>query len=223
MDQLTRIVRPDGKDCPAYVALPPGSMAGGIVVIQEWWGLNAQIKKVGDRLAAAGYAAVVPDLYRGKLATAADEASHFMGQLDFVDAATQDVRGSVSHLKALGAGKVAVGGFCMGGALTLLAAMKVPEVDAGVCFYGIPPAEAGDPGTIKVPLLCHFATRDGWCTPGNVSALEARLASGNVPHELHCYEADHAFMNEARPEVYDAASARLAWDRTLAFLGRTLR
>jgi carboxymethylenebutenolidase len=191
------------------------------VVIQEWWGLNPQIMGMADRLAAEGYRALVPDLFRGEVAKNAEEASHKMQHLDFVDAATQDVRGAVQHLKQHAPRqKVLVGGFCMGGALTLLTAMKTSELDGGVCFYGMPPSAAGDPGSIKVPLQCHFAEIDDWCTPALVDELEAKLKSGGVNHEFYRYKAEHAFMNEARPEVYDAAAAKLAWERMLAFAKR---
>jgi carboxymethylenebutenolidase len=220
MSALAEIRRPDGKSCPAYVKRPEGAFRGGIVVIQEWWGLNDQIKGTADRLAEAGYVAVVPDLYRGKLTQKADEASHWMGELDFMSAAEQDVRGAVLHLKEQGATKVAVSGFCMGGALTILAALRAPEMDAGVCFYGVPPAAAGDVGSIRIPLQCHFATDDDWCNPTVVDAFEGRLKAGGVPYELHRYEAKHAFMNEARPEVYSPDNAKLAWDRALAFFGK---
>jgi carboxymethylenebutenolidase len=119
--------RPDGKLCPGYLATPKED-AGmpGFVVIQEWWGVNDQIKRTADRLAEAGYRALVPDLYRGKVASAADEANHLMGSLNFPDAAGQDIRGAVQYLKQ-SSPKVTVGGFCLGGALTLLCAAHVPR------------------------------------------------------------------------------------------------
>ena len=143
MGEMIEFKRPDGKICPGYLAPPKaGSSAPGFVVIQEWWGLNDQIKKTADRLAEAGYRALVPDFYRGKVTKAADEANHLMTNLNFPDAAGQDIRGAV-HLKQ-SSKKVAVGGFCMGGALTILSAVRVPEMDAGACFYGIPPLDAAD-------------------------------------------------------------------------------
>jgi carboxymethylenebutenolidase len=137
-----------------------------------------------------------------------------------MDAASQDVRGCVQHLKARGAAKVAVGGFCMGGALTLLAAVKTPEMDAGVCFYGMPPLQAINASAIQAALQLHFANDDDWCTPDSVNQLEKHLKEGNVDFELYRYDAKHAFMNEARPEVYEADCAKLAWTRALAFLDR---
>jgi len=191
------------------------------VVIQKWWGLNDQIKKTADRLARAGYRALVPDLYRGKVATASDEANHLMANLNFPEAADQDIRGAVQYLKQ-SSKKVAVGGFCMGGALTILSAVRVPEMDAGACFYVIPPLDAAELKKIKIPLICHFANKDDWCTPAKVKELAAVLKQSKSQFELYRYDAQHAFMNEARPEVYDAASAKTAWERTLEFLKKAL-
>jgi carboxymethylenebutenolidase len=218
MGELVQFKRPDGKICFGYVASPKvSSNVPGFVCIQEWWGLNDQIKKTADRLAEAGYRALVPDLYRGKVAKASDEASHLMTNLNFSDATEQDIRGAVKFLKQ-SSRKVAVGGFCMGGALTILAAIRVAEMDAGACFYGIPDVGEDELKAIKIPLTCHFANRDGLWTPAKVNDLEAALKQSKSEFELYRYDAQHAFMNEARPEVYDPANAKLAWDRTLKFL-----
>lgn len=217
MGEKITFKRPDGKDCVGYYAKPAaGDKAPGIVVIQEWWGLNDQIKGVADRLAAAGYRALVPDLYRGKVTLDMAEASHMMTGLDFKDAATQDVRGAAQYLKKDGA-KVATMGFCMGGALTILAAMYVPETDAASSWYGLPPPEAGDPGKIRIPVQGHFALKDEFFTPASVDVLEAKLKEGKVSHEFYRYDANHAFGNETVAN-HDPASAKLAWERTLAFL-----
>jgi carboxymethylenebutenolidase len=223
MGELINFVRPDGKECRGYLALPAaGKNAPAVVVIQEWWGLNEQIKGVADRLAAQGYRALVPDLFRGKLASDAQEASHMMNTLNFVDANEQDIRGAAQHLKEHAKTKVATAGFCMGGALTLLSLLKLGEVDAGACFYGIPPAAAGDPGQIDKPLICHFAEQDDWCTPKVVAELEAKLKKNGATFELYRYNAQHAFTNERRPEVYDADATKLAWERTFAFFKKYL-
>ena len=222
MGEMIQFKRPDGKTCPGYVATPKvGVGAHGFVCIQEWWGLNEQIKKTADRFAEAGYRALVPDLYRGKVAKASDEASHMMKGLNFPDAAEQDIRGAVQYLKQ-SSKKVAVGGFCMGGALTILTAMRVPEMDVGACFYGLPELPAAELMKIKIPLICHFANQDGWITPAKVNDLEAALKQSQSQFEIYRYDAQHAFMNEARPQVYNAPSAKLAWDRTLKFMKSAL-
>jgi carboxymethylenebutenolidase len=214
--------RPDGRECPGYYAQPAaGDDAPGVVLIQEWWGVDDFIKSAADRLAANGYRALVPDLYRGKVTLVDAEAAHLMGNLDFADAASQDVRGAASHLK-LRSRKVAVLGMCMGGALSILAAIHVPELDAVSCWYGVPPPEAGDPATIRIPLQGHFAQRDPYFPPAMVDALEAKLKQGGVPHEFHRYQAEHAFGND-RSSHYDHVSAELAWQRSLDFLAKHCR
>lgn len=220
--KMIEIARPDGATLPAYLATPEsGDRAPGVVLIQEWWGLNQQMKATADRLAQAGYRALVPDLYRGKVAVDGDEANHLMTDLDWSQACTQDIKGAVAYLQESGA-KVAVLGFCMGGALTILSAVHLPEVDAAVCFYGIPPADAADPGKIQAPFLAHFAVHDDWCTPAAVNGLEATLKAAEVPHTIYRYDAKHAFFNETRPEVYDPESADQAWQRSLDFLAAHL-
>src|SRR5438105_4030781 len=176
MGKTVSFNRPDGKSVNGYLAeAPTASKAPALVVIQEWWGLNDQIRGVADKLAAAGYRALVPDLYRGKVALEANEAEHLMHGLDFGSAAGQDVRGAVQYLKATGSGKVGVTGFCMGGALTLLAAVNVSEGDAFVVWYGYPPLEYVDATRIRAPLLGHWGSEDSVFTIDKVRALEKKL------------------------------------------------
>ena len=221
--------RPDGQSVNGYLAEPEQTAgAPAVVVIQEWWGLNDQIRGVADRFAAAGYTALVPDLYRGKSTLAAEEAHHLMTNLNFADAASQDVRGAVLFLKGRTA-KVGVTGFCMGGALTVLSLTMVPEVSAGVVWYGLPPLEFVDASKIKAPLLAHWATQDGAFPIASVDALEEELRAARVAYEGQRYLAQHAFANETAVgphrlpiTQYDAAWAQIAWDRTLRFFGRHL-
>jgi carboxymethylenebutenolidase len=230
MGQTISFKRPDGKTANGYLAQPPGGAnAPGMVVIQEWWGLNDQIKGVADRLAAAGYRVLVPDLYRGKVAVEAKEAEHLMTGLNFGDAASQDVRGAVQYLKSSGSVKAGVTGFCMGGALTLLAAVNVPESDAAVAWYGYPPLEYVDAAKIKAPLMAHWATQDEFFVIAKVDELEKKLRAAGTRFEFHRYDAKHAFANETAdskklpPLKYDAAAAELAWTRTLEFLAKNLK
>lgn len=213
--------RPDGEQCPAYFAHPEaGDDAPGVVVIQEWWGLNAQIEGVADRLAAAGYRALAPDFYRGELTLEAEEARHKMEGLDFMDAATQDVRGAVNALKRDG-GRVGVMGFCMGGALSVLAAVLVPEADAVSAWYGLPPEETIDVTRIRAPVQGHFGHRDSIVPMARVDDLERRLKAQGVTCDFHRYDADHAFGNE-QGASYQPEAARQAWQRTLEFFGEHL-
>jgi carboxymethylenebutenolidase len=209
--------RPDGKQASGYLAQAGRGNASGVVVIQEWWGLQDQIKGICDRFALAGYDALAPDLYAGMVVPYHDKeaAGKEMGSLNFLDATDQTVRGAVLLLKKNG-GKVGLTGFCLGGAVTILGACRIPELSAAVCFYGIPPETVAKPADVKVPLQAHFANTDDWCTPAAVNAFEAALKAAGKTAEVFRYDAQHAFVNEQR-DVYDRAAAELAWDRTLKF------
>ncbi|HET9219889.1 MAG TPA: dienelactone hydrolase family protein [Terriglobia bacterium] len=214
--------RPDGKAINGYYAEPSGgSEAPAIVVIQEWWGLNDQIKGAANRLTAAGFRTLVPDLYRGKVTVEAQEAHHLMSNLNFGDAAGQDVGGAVRYLKT-NSRKVGVTGFCMGGALTLLAAVNVPDADAAATWYGYPPLEYVDASKIKAPLLGHFSIDDAFFSISGVDELEKKLRAAGVEFEFHRYKAGHAFANETGPN-YNREAAELAFQRTVEFFTRTLR
>ncbi len=230
MGTTVTVARPDGQQIQAYLAeAAAGAGKGpGVVVIQEWWGLNDQIRGVADRLALAGYTALVPDLYRGKSTVEAEEAHHLMSSLNFGDAAGQDVRGAVQYLKQR-CDKVGVTGFCMGGALTLLTLANVPEADAGVVWYGYPPAEFLDPAKIKAPVLAHWASQDAAFAVAGVDALDERMKAAGARYQGHRYLAQHGFANETAVgpgrlpiTQYDAAWAQIAWDRSFAFFGRHL-
>ena len=213
--------RPDGKSCNGYYVEPSGGKSAfGVVVIQEWWGLNDQIRGVADQLAGAGYRVLVPDLYRGDVTLETAEAQHKMEELDFSDATQQDIRGAVQYLQA-DSPKVGVMGFCMGGVLTVLAAIHIPETNAAVCWYGVPPEEAGNPSTISIPLQGHFALQDSFFPPEKVDTLEKQLKEGNVNYEFYRYDANHAFGNENN-DIHDPEATRQAWARSLAFLAQHL-
>ncbi|MBK7061384.1 MAG: dienelactone hydrolase family protein [Rubrivivax sp.] len=229
MGQTISFNRPDGKSVQGYLAEPAQAAgAPAVVVIQEWWGLNDQIRGVAERLAGAGFLALVPDLYRGKSTVEAEEAHHLMTALDFGDAASQDIRGAVQYLKGRAA-KVGITGFCMGGALTVLATTMVPELDAGVSWYGMPPLDFVDASKIKVPLMAHWATQDQAFAIAGVDALDDKLKAAGVRYSGHRYLAHHGFANETAVgprripiTQYDAAWAQLAWDRTMRFFGANL-
>jgi carboxymethylenebutenolidase len=230
MGSTVNFSRPDGQAVQGYLAEPAQSTgAPAIVVIQEWWGINDQIRGVADRLACAGYLALVPDLYRGKSTLEAEEAHHLMTGLNFGDAAAQDIRGAVQFLKTR-SDKVGITGFCMGGALTLLALAASPEIDAGVVWYGCPPLEYLDATRIRAPLLGHWATQDEFFPIATVDLLQDKLREAGLPFDFHRYLARHAFANETAvgprrlpSNQYDAVWAQQAWDRTFRFFGRWLR
>jgi carboxymethylenebutenolidase len=215
--------RLDGKDTAGYLAKACRANAPGVVVIQEWWGLQDQIKGICDRFAACGYEALAPDLYAGAVVPYHDTeaATREMSSLNFLEATDQVVRGAVQYLKQTGV-KVGLTGFCLGGAVTILGAVRIPELAASVCFYGIPPTSAANPADIKVPLQAHFADDDDWCTPEVVDAFAAAVKAAGVSAEIFRYAAKHAFMNEQRPDAHQRQAAELAWSRTLPFMAKHL-
>jgi carboxymethylenebutenolidase len=217
--------RANGHTTPGYLARPkqPGP---GIVVIQEWWGLVPHIEHIADRFADAGFVALAPDLYHGEKATSPDQAGKLMMAIR-IDEAAKDLAGAVDCLKQqpeVTGAKVGTVGFCMGGALSLFAACRNPEVGACAVFYGGHPNVKPDLGSLQAPVLGIFAGRDGFVTPAAVHELDKQLTALGKRHEFHTYpDADHAFFNDERPEVYDAAAAADAWAKTIAFFRRELR
>jgi carboxymethylenebutenolidase len=215
----TRITlrRPDGKEAEGYLAKAGRPNAPGVIVIQEWWGLQEQIKGICDRFALAGYEALAPDLYAGTVVPYHDTAAaeREMNSLNFLEVTDQVVRGATQFLKGSGV-KVGLTGFCLGGAVTVLGACRIPDLSAAVCFYGLPPASVAKPADLKIPLQGHFANRDDWCTPRAVDAFETGLKQAGKRAEVFRYDADHGFVNEQRA-VHDRSAAELAWERTLRF------
>jgi len=220
--------RPDGQRAPGYLAEPPQpDGTPGVVMFEEWWGVTDQIRETADRLSSQGFRVLVPDLYRGRVAATGDEANHLMEGLDFSDAVSQDARGAAAFLRERGAKKLGVMGFCMGGALTMLAAMHDPDFDAAVVYYGYPPPEGGDPASIDIPIQAHWAQHDDFFKISGVDEIERKLKAAGVPHEFHRYDAKHGFSNPC--EVgnsglghYHREHAETAWRRTVEFLKRTL-
>jgi carboxymethylenebutenolidase len=209
--------RVDGKKTEGYLAKAGRDHTPGVLVIQEWWGLQDQIKGICDRLALAGYDALAPDLYEGTIVPYHDQAAANleMSSLDFQDAVSQNVRGAAQYLAKSNA-KVGVVGFCMGGAVALLAADHVPEITASISFYGMPPAGALDVMKLNVPFQGHYSNSDDYITPKIVDDFEAELMRAKKDAAFFRYDADHAFMNEQR-DVHDRAAAELGWQRMLAF------
>ena len=216
----------NGGSTSGYLSAPPGGNGPGVVVIQEWWGLVDHIKEVCDRFSAAGFAALAPDLYHGKSTKSPDEAGKLMMAMR-IDEAERDLRAAADYLAthdATTSEKVGVVGFCMGGALALYTATKNPNVGACVVFYGGHPKVKPDLPNLHAPVLGLYAERDGFVTPDSVRELERKLKDLGKEVEVKIYpDADHAFFNDSRPEVYKADAAADAWQRTVEFLSRNLR
>ncbi len=202
-------------EAEGVLMLPGGGARGaGVVLVHEWWGVNQQIQTLGQRWADAGFVTIVPDLYHGKVASNAEEAGAMMKALDF-GKAVQEIAGAVKFLASheQGTGQVAVSGYCMGGALTLASAVNVRGLACTVAYYGWP----GDlPWTqIDAPVQAHFAMHDDWA---KVELIEKVKAAIPDKLELHVYDAQHAFCNDRRPDVYNPEAANQAWERTLSFV-----
>src|SRR5262252_211733 len=160
----------NGHIADGYLATPADGKGPGVLVIQEWWGLVPHIKDVCDRFAAAGYVALAPDFYHGATAKSPDEAGKLMMALR-IDEAEKDLRGAIGFLldqEATTGDKVGTVGFCMGGALSLYAASKNPQVGACVVFYGIHPNVKPDLANLQAPVLGIYAERDAYVTPAVV-------------------------------------------------------
>jgi carboxymethylenebutenolidase len=212
----------NGDEAPGWLAVPEQAAAGGVVVIQEWWGLNDHVRQIADRFAAAGFAALAPDLYRGSVTRSPDEAGKLLMALD-IERAHRDLQGAIDRVAREGGGRVGVVGFCMGGALSLFAACRAGDrIGACVVFYGGHPKVSYDFDTLRAPVLGHWAEDDDFANP-NAERFEQELSQRGHPFEFHRYPGTrHAFFNDTRPEVYDAAASALSWERTLAFLLKQL-
>jgi carboxymethylenebutenolidase len=218
----------NGHTCNGYLATPPSGRGPGVVVIQEWWGVNGHIRDLCDRFAAEGFVALAPDLYHGKETKEPDEAGKLLMELDLAGAA-RDMLGAGKWLAAsdhTAGDRVGIVGFCMGGALAIYAATLSDVFAAVVPFYpymGLTAAAKPDVTKIKGAVLGHFAEKDEAYTPAQVDELEAQLIGAGIDVEFFWYAgADHAFFNDTRPEVYDAAAAGQLWERTLTFFRDTL-
>lgn len=215
----------NGSTTPGYLASPISGKGPGVVVIQEWWGLVDHIKDVCDRLAAEGFFALAPDLYKGKVASEPDEAAKEMMALR-MDEAVKDMSGAVDELiRRTGGAKIGVMGFCMGGGLAYLLAARNNKIAALAPFYGVIPWADATPdySSIQAPIQGHYAEHDGFADPATVRALEDQLRSNGKEVEFYIYPGtEHAFFNDVRPEVYDAAASLQAWDRLIPFLRDSL-
>lgn len=205
----------------AYVARPDDGGQKAVLVIQEWWGLNDHIKDIANRYAAEGFTAIAPDLYRGKIAAHPDEASQLMHALEIEDG-LDTIRNAIAAAgEKYGISHFGITGYCMGGTFALRAACEVEGVSAAVPFYGDIP---GDDVLEKltVPTIFISGTRDQWISPEKVAALEDATERFELPVQSVKYDADHAFFNNTRPEVYDPTAAADAWARAVAFFNEKL-
>jgi carboxymethylenebutenolidase len=223
MGELVEFASNGGTD-QGWLALPPSGRGPGVIVIQEWWGLVPHIKDVAERLASEGFVALAPDFYHGQSTTEPDQAQKLAMELQFQQV-TKDFAGAVHYLlaqPAVTSEGVGVIGFCMGGGLTLaLAASEAATVRAAVPFYGGLPGPAGstDFSRSQAAFQGHYAEHDDWVGADGAQRIERELRAAGREAEFFTYPGtSHAFFNDSRPSVYNAAAAALAWSRTTAFL-----
>ncbi len=211
----------NGGTAPGYLAVPESGSGPGVVVLQEWWGVEPHIRDVCDRFAREGFLALAPDLYRGETTEQPDEAQQKMMALS-MEQAEKDMRGAVDYLaeheqfEGKGVGSV---GFCLGGGLAVWAATANPKVKASVSYYYVMPHGKPDFSNIQAPVLGHFGTADDFVSVDDAKALEEEIRTAGNEVEFHFYEdAGHAFFNDTdRLGTYHEGHAKTSWDRTVSF------
>jgi carboxymethylenebutenolidase len=205
----------------AYVAIPDSDTTRAVLVIQEYWGLNDHIKDIANRWAAEGFIAIAPDLYRGKVGANPQEAAQLMQALPIEDG-VETIRNAMDKARgAYGLTHFGITGFCMGGTYALRSACDLDGLSASAPFYGdIPSEEILE--KLTVPTIFISATLDKWINPEKVAQLEDIVSRCELPVTSVKYEADHAFFNDTRPEVYDETAARDAWALVVGFFNDKL-
>lgn len=220
----------NGNTASGYLVIPSAGSGPGVLVIQEWWGLDSGIKEMADRLGAAGFVALAPDLYHGELAghDEMDKAGKLMQSLP-PDRAGRDMSGAVDYLagnKAVTSKGIGVVGFCMGGMLSfIIAANRGDKVKAVVPFYGFPQgATEPDWSKLTASVRGHMAEHDNFFSPAAAQALEAKLRKMGKDVTLTVHPGTgHAFMgpHNALGTLNTEAAARI-WPEVVTFLKDTL-
>lgn len=205
----------------AYVARPHENASAAVILVQEYWGINEHIRDLAGRFANEGYLCVAPDLYRGRVAADKDEASAMMQALRIEDGMDTIRKARDAASETYKVDRFAIIGFCMGGTFALRAACEMPELKAAAPFYGDTPEE-DVLKKLKVPTLFIAGERDAWINPQKVNGLKEVAKKYDLPVEVVSYDADHAFFNDTRPQVYDATAAADAWRRVLEHFAKHL-
>jgi carboxymethylenebutenolidase len=212
-----------GTDDIAYLTLPPTAPIGGVVMIHEWWGLNAYMKSTADRLAQEGFVVLAVDLYNGQVATNATEAADLMNNLNH-ESAIKNITAATNFLQLsprFHCDRVGTIGWCMGGGVSLEAALQVKGLSAAVVYYGPFEVDEKKFSKLKIPILGIFGQQDTVVKPEDVHSLDDLLTKLQKPHEFHWYDAVHAFANPSNPH-YREDYANQAWALSIDFLKREL-
>ena len=198
----------------AYVDRPAEDTSTAVILIHEWWGINQHVRDLARRYAEEGYSCIAPDLYRGRVTQDAEEAATLMNALAIEDG-LETIRKAIDAARdKYGFDRFVINGYCMGGTFALRAACEIPELKAAAPFYGDIPEEVVLK-KLTVPTLFVAGKRDAWINEAKVSGLKEAATKHNLPVEVVSYDADHAFFNDTRPQVYDAEAAKDAWLRVL--------
>lgn len=218
----------DGAEVTGYLARPEG-VAGalpGLIVIQEWWGLNDNVRAMARRFAGEGYVALAVDLYEGKVAEDAETAYATMkAAMERPERLLDNLRQAHAHLReTAGATKIGVVGWCFGGGWSLRTALELGDgIHAAVVYYGQTIDDAEQLAKLSAPLLGLFGGRDRGIPIDGVRSMERALAELGKPATIVVYDdADHAFANPSG-QRYDEAAAADAWNRTLGFFAAHLK
>ncbi|MEO8041221.1 MAG: dienelactone hydrolase family protein [Acidobacteriota bacterium] len=208
-------------DTAAYVSMPDSGGGKAVLVIQEWWGLNDHIKDIANRYASEGFIAIAPDLYRGRIATNPEDASKMMNGLAIEDGLDTIKNAITAASEDLGISHFGITGYCMGGTFALRAACELEGISAAAPFYGDIPEE-DVLKNLRAPTVFISGTKDQWINTEKVATLEDITERYELPLQSLKYEADHAFFNNTRPEVYDETAARDAWALVTGFFNDKL-
>jgi carboxymethylenebutenolidase len=217
----------NGGMAHGYLKKPAGGWGPGLILIQEWWGLDDHMVEVADLLAAEGFVTLAPDLFGGRVAHDADTAGQMLAELP-VEQAAKDLGGAVDFLladRSVTSQTLGAIGFCMGGGFVLqLAAQQGDRISAAVPFYGVGPAVPHQYRTVTANIQGHYGEQDAFYPVEQARAQEQQIrdeSSGSV--EFFYYQAGHAFHNDKNQlGTYNEEYAKLAWDRALAFLKTTV-
>ncbi|MBI4498147.1 MAG: dienelactone hydrolase family protein [Chloroflexi bacterium] len=220
IETLTVQFPSNGHTTSGYLAKPQGDGPfPGVIVIQEWWGLDAHIKEVAERFAREGFVALAPDLFHGKVTSEPDEARKLVMGLDR-ERAMRELDATAAYLQGqpyLAGTTVGAVGFCLGGGLSLMMGIRSQRCGAAVIFYGGNPSPLDQVQDLSCPVLGLYGEADQGIPPARVNELETTLHRYGKEHELHIYpEAPHAFFNDQRASYRPEAAAD-AWRRTLRF------
>ena len=216
----------NGEIGTGYLAIPEGDGPfPGVIVVQEWWGLDTHIKDVAGRFAKEGFVALAPDLYHGKVTAEPDEAQKLMMSLNMPQASKELVKAAdylASRTEVAGRG-IGATGFCMGGGLALTLATESERIKAAAPFYGGNPSPIDKVANLRGPVSASYAEHDGWITAAVREELKQALSQAGIQHEIKIYPGtEHAFFNDTRAEVHNRDASEDAWRRMLTLFRENL-